>query len=320
MAGSVTRPAERAGIGAGRSAETCIHSGVQKLAPPGPRGDNRGMRTLTVPAPAKLNLFLHVTGRQPDGYHALETVFVALDYGDVIHLSRRDDGSIRRANTIPGVAAEDDLAVRAANALQQATGCRDGVDIAVTKRVPIGGGLGGGSSDAASVLLALNRLWNVNLSRAELMRIGLALGADVPFFVFGQPAIARGIGEQLRPISLPPLWIAVITPAISVSTAAIFAAPELTRNTASAKIDVFSEGYGRNDLQAVAEARFPAIASALAELRRRSPMARMTGSGGSVFAPFPFEEQARSALAARLPGMDGFVARTLSRHPLASFA
>jgi 4-diphosphocytidyl-2-C-methyl-D-erythritol kinase len=290
------------------------------LVAPSPRGDNRGMRTLTVPAPAKLNLFLHVTGRRADGYHAIETIFVALDYGDAITLSRRDDGSIRRSTDIPGVAVDDDLVVRAAHALQRATGCRDGVDIAVCKRIPMGGGLGGGSSDAASVLLALNRLWNVNLSRAALMRIGIALGADIPFFVFGQPAIARGIGELLRPITLPSRWIAVIVPAVSVSTAAIFAASQLTRNAPSAKMDVFSEGYGRNDLQAVAEARFPEIASALVELRKRSPMARMTGSGGCVFAPFPCEDEARRALEARLPGTDGFVARTLSRHPLASFA
>ncbi len=232
----------------------------------------------------------------------------------------RDDGSVCRAAHIPGLSLDDDLAVRAARALQRVTGSRHGVDIAVDKRIPVGGGLGGGSSDAASMLLALNRLWDLNLSRAALMRIGTTLGADVPFFLFGQPAMARGIGELLRPITLPPLWIAVIAPAVSVSTAAIFAAPELTRNTASAKMDVFSEGYGRNDLQAVAEARFPEIASALAELRRRSPMARMTGSGGCVFAPFPSEEQARRAFEARLPGTTGFVARTLSRHPLASFA
>ena len=278
------------------------------------------MQTLIVPAPAKLNLFLHVTGRRDDGRHTLETLFVALDFGDAITLSSRDDGAIRRAAGWQEVPEDDDLAVRAARALKSATGCRAGVDIAVTKRIPVGGGLGGGSSDAASVLLALNRLWNLHLPRTTLMEIGLALGADVPFFVFGEPAFASGIGEVLRPVTLPPMWIAVIAPDVDVSTAAIFAAPELTRDTPSAKINVFSEGYGRNDLQAAAMARHPEIGTALAELRKRSPQARMTGSGSSVFASFASGEQACSAVLARLPGMHGFVARTLSRHPLAAFA
>ena len=278
------------------------------------------MQTLIVPAPAKLNLFLHVTGRRDDGRHTLETLFVALDFGDAITLSSRDDGAIRRAAGWQEVREDDDLAVRAARALKSATGCRAGVDIAVTKRIPVGGGLGGGSSDAASVLLALNRLWNLHLPRTTLMEIGLALGADVPFFVFGEPAFASGIGEVLRPVTLPPMWIAVIAPDVDVSTAAIFAAPELTRDTPSAKMNVFSEGYGRNDLQAAAMARHPEIGTALAELRKRSPQARMTGSGSSVFASFASGEQACSAVLARLPGMHGFVARTLSRHPLAAFA
>lgn len=293
---------------------------MQTLAPRGSRSDNRGMRTLTVPAPAKLNLFLHVTGRRADGHHTLETIFVALDHGDTVTLARRDDGAIRRTSDVPGVATEDDLALRAARALQRATGCRDGVDIAIAKRIALGGGLGGGSSDAASVLLALNRLWNVNLTRIALMQIAQALGADVPFFVFGQPAFAQGIGAALRAASLPPLWIAVIAPPVAVPTAAIFAAPELTRDTPSVKMEVFSEGYGRNDLQAVAAARFPEIAAALAELRKWSPLARMTGSGAGVFAPFASEREAHAAFDARPPGMHGFVARTLARHPLADFA
>ena len=278
---------------------------------------------LTVPAPAKLNLFLHVTGRRGDGYHTLETLFVALDYGDTLTLDRRDDGAIRRIRDLPGVAVDADLAVRAARALQRETGTRHGVDIAVDKRIPQGGGLGGGSSDAASVLLALNRLWELRLSREALMRIGLALGADVPFFVFGAPAIARGVGERLTAVTLPPRWVCVLVPPVAVPTAAIFAAPELTRATPSAKMDVFSEGYGRNDLQAVAVARFPDIATALARLAARSPTARMTGSGGCVFAWFASEAEASAALAAATdaaPGARGFVARTLSRHPLAAFA
>ena len=278
------------------------------------------MNRLTVPAPAKLNLFLHVTGRRDDGYHLLETLLVAIDVGDTITLTCRDDGAIARMTELPGVSPSDDLAVRAAIALKRETGSSLGADIAVTKRIPLGGGLGGGSSDAATVLLTLNRLWRTNLPRADLMRIGYALGADVPFFLGGEPALARGIGERLTPVSLPSLWVAVIVPAIPVSTASIFAAPELTRNAPSAKIDVFSEGYGRNDLQPVAVARFPDVAVALGSLGERSRGARMTGSGGAVFAPFASDAEARAAVDARPPAMHGFVARTLARHPLAAFA
>jgi 4-diphosphocytidyl-2-C-methyl-D-erythritol kinase len=278
------------------------------------------MQKLTVPAPAKLNLFLHVTGRRADGYHTLETLFVALDLGDTITVTRRDDGAIARATEWPDVPPPLDLAVRAAVALKRETGCAQGADIAVTKRIPLGGGLGGGSSDAATVLLALNRLWGTDLSRADLMRIGLALGADVPFFLSGEPALARGVGERLTPVSIPMFWAAVIVPGVVVSTASVFAASELTRNAASANIDVFSEGYGRNDLQPVAVARFPDIAAALAALAPCSRGARMTGSGGCVFAPFVSEAEARAAVDARPPAMQGFVARTLARHPLAAFA
>jgi 4-diphosphocytidyl-2-C-methyl-D-erythritol kinase len=278
------------------------------------------MRTLTVAAPAKLNLFLHVTGRRADGYHTLESLFVALDFGDTLTLARRDDGAIVRACDVPGVSPQQDLAMRAALALQRETGCRAGADICIDKRIPLGGGLGGGSSDAASVLLALNRLWGLAMTRAELQRIGAGLGADVPFFLCGEPAVARGIGERLTPVSLPTCWFAVLAPAVVVPTPSIFAAPELTRNSRSAKMDVFSEGYGRNDLQPVAVARFPEIAAALAALARRSPDARMTGSGGCVFAPFASEIEARAAVDARPRATQGFVARTLARHPLAAFA
>jgi 4-diphosphocytidyl-2-C-methyl-D-erythritol kinase len=278
------------------------------------------MTTLTVAAPAKINLFLHVTGRRADGLHLLETMLVALDFGDTIALSLRDDGAVRRVRGLDNVAEADDLAVRAALALKAARGCRSGVDIAVTKRIPVGGGLGGGSSDAASVLLGLNRLWNLGLSRARLMEIGLALGTDIPFFIFGQPAFARGIGELLHAVTIPPVWMAVIAPPVSVSTASIFAASELTRDTPSAKMDVFSEGYGRNDLQPVAAARHPSLAAALSGLRKRSLHARMTGSGSSVFAPFASFDHARAAVEARPAGSQGFVARPLCRHPLAAFA
>jgi 4-diphosphocytidyl-2-C-methyl-D-erythritol kinase len=278
------------------------------------------MHALTVPAPAKVNLFLHVTGRRSDGYHLLESLFVALDFGDTLTLARRGDGVIARTTDLPGVPPDDDLAIRAARALQRATGTAYGADIAVVKRIPAGGGLGGGSSDAASALLALNRMWGLCLSRGALAAIGLALGADVPFFIGGTPAVARGVGEALTPVSLPQRWVTVWVPPTPVSTASIFAAPELTRNSPSAKMDVFSEGYGQNDLQPVATARHPDVAIALTALRKHSPDARMTGSGGCVFAMFAAPRQARAALAARPPGFAGFVARTLSRHPLAGFA
>jgi 4-diphosphocytidyl-2-C-methyl-D-erythritol kinase len=283
-------------------------------------GDNEPMRTLTVPAPAKLNLFLHLTGRRADGYHTVETLFVALDFGDTITLALRDDGAISRSGEDFGVAAQNDLSLRAASALQRASGCASGVDIAVIKRIPLGGGLGGGSSDAASVLLALNRLWDLRMTREQLAGIGLELGADVPFFLCAAPALARGIGERLTSVSLPLFWVAVLVPACGVSTAAIFAAPELTRDRASAKMNVFSEGYGQNDLQPPAVARFPDIATALTALSAHSAVARMTGSGSCVFAPFATEAQARAAIASRPQAMQGFVARTLARHPLAAFA
>jgi 4-diphosphocytidyl-2-C-methyl-D-erythritol kinase len=278
------------------------------------------MKNLTVAAPAKLNIFLHVTGRRDDGRHLLETLFVALDFGDTIEVTRREDDAIRRVGGWQGVAEEQDLAVRAACALKSATGCSAGVDLTVTKRIPVGSGMGGGSSDAASVLLALNRIWDLRLPRSRLIEIGSTLGADVPFFILGEPAFARGIGDVLRPVTLPPMWIVVIAPAVTVSTVAIFAAPQLTRNTPSARMNVFSEGYGRNDLQDVAAGRHPEIGTALAELRRHSRHARMTGSGSAVFASFASGELARNAVLATPPGMQGFIARALSRHPLAAFA
>jgi 4-diphosphocytidyl-2-C-methyl-D-erythritol kinase len=283
------------------------------------RGDNPGMTSISVAAPAKVNLFLHVTGRRADGYHTLETLFVAIDLADTITLELRADGAIRRTSDLAGVAPDADLVVRAARALQDATASPLGADIAVTKRIPLGGGLGGGSSDAASVLLGLNRLWSTRLPRARLTEIGRALGADVPFFLEPQPAFARGIGDLLVPVTLPSCWIALIVPPIPVATAGIFAAPELTRNTPSEKIEIFSEGYGRNDLQGAALARFPDVAIALAELGAHSRHARMTGSGSCVFAAFASEKSARAAIAGRMPGSRGFVARTLARHPLASF-
>jgi len=276
------------------------------------------MRTLSVPAPAKLNLFLHVTGRRADGYHLLESLMVALDFGDTVSLVCRDDGAIVRTRDIEGVAAADDLAMRAAHALKQQSACAAGVEIAIDKRIPQGGGLGGGSSDAASVLIALNALWGLHLPRPTLARVGAPLGADIAFFLGDGPALAHGIGERLTPMSQPPIWIALIVPPVHVPTAAIFSARELTRDTPSAKINVFSESYGRNDLETIAAARYPDVAEALARLAARSNAARMTGSGACVFAPFTAEADARAACADVPARMRGIVARTLARHPLAT--
>ncbi|MFO1305392.1 MAG: 4-(cytidine 5'-diphospho)-2-C-methyl-D-erythritol kinase [Burkholderiales bacterium] len=269
-----------------------------------------------MPAPAKVNLFLHVTGRRADGYHTLESLFALVDLADAIAIDVRDDGAIVRTNDVADVAADDDLAIRAARALQREAKVRAGAGIGVHKRIPMGGGLGGGSSDAASVLLALNRLWHLDWPRARLRELGITLGADVPFFVGGENAVARGIGEMLTPVTLPTRWLVIERPAVHVNTASVFAAPDLTRDTPSAKIDVFSEGYGRNDLAAVTAARFPEVADAL----ERAPDARMTGSGACVFVSFPTRHEAEEAMAARSRPGETFLARTLGRHPLASFA
>jgi 4-diphosphocytidyl-2-C-methyl-D-erythritol kinase len=272
---------------------------------------------LVVPAPAKINLFLHVTGRRADGYHTLESLFVLVDLADTLTFARRDDGVIRRVRDLAGVPAGDDLALRAARAMQQASGTRFGVDYAIDKRIAMGAGLGGGSSDAASTLLALNRLWSLGWPRAALAALALPLGADVPFFVGGASALARGIGEVLTPVTLPALWIVLVLPPVSVPTAAVYAAPELTRDTPSVKMSVFSAVYGRNDLEPVAAARYPEVASALNALRRVAPHARMSGSGAAVFAAFGSEREAHAA-AARVSSAR--VVRALPVHPLASFA
>ena len=283
---------------------------------------------LTLAAPAKLNLFLHVTGRRADGYHTLETLYVPIAYGDVVTLTEQNGAAIVREYGPAGVAADDDLAVRAARLLQRESGIDRGVSIAVDKKLPLGSGLGGGSSDAATVLLGLNCLWQLNYSRRALMKIALELGADVPFFVFGEAALGQGVGERLAAVSFPPTWFAVIDPGVAVPTEAIFAAAELTRNTASMRITVFPEGFGRNDLQPVAAARFPAIAACFDVLARKAVMARatgetrMSGSGSCVFAAFASEEAAAQALSQARSAcrLTGFVARALNRHPLWGFA
>jgi 4-diphosphocytidyl-2-C-methyl-D-erythritol kinase len=254
---------------------------------------------LVLPAPAKLNLFLHVTGRRPDGYHTLETVFQLLDWGDEVALAPREDGRVVRHGGLPGLRDEDDLAVRAARLLQRQSGCRAGADIGIVKRIPAGAGLGGGSSDAATVLVGLNRLWRLDLSLPELARIGLALGADVPVFVLGRSAFATGIGEALTPVPLPARWYVVAWPGVAVSTAAVFQAPELTRNTPASTMTGLSGATTRNDLQPVAIRLCPAIGDVLTWLSGHGE-ARMSGSGSSVFVPVDGEETA-TALAARCP-------------------
>ena len=281
--------------------------------------------SLKLPAPAKINLFLHVTGRRSDGYHNLETLLVPIDFCDRITLSPRAATDVVRTGGGVGIAAQDDLALRAARLLQQRCGVELGVEIELEKCIPIGSGLGGGSSDAATVLLGLNRMWRLGLDRRALMAFALELGADVPFFVFGEPAFAHGIGEKLQSFSMPPVWFVVLTPRIEVSTALVFAARELTRKTPSAKICAFSEAYGGNDLQAVAVSRFPEISDCLALLSREAPHAvrvAMSGSGASVFAAFADENAALESLSRATRGGEvrGFVARSLNRHPLQQFA
>lgn len=280
------------------------------------------------PAPAKLNLFLHVTGRRADGYHLLQTVFQLIDHGDTLHFATRDDGGIRRTTDLPGVPEESDLVVRAARLLQQAMQQRHparnidnkfGADIAVEKRLPMGGGLGGGSSDAATTLLALNHLWQAGLSRHELMALGLQLGADVPFFLFGRNAFAEGVGEELIEVATPDCWYVVIEPGVGVPTQQIFSATELTRNTKPVKITDFSEtplGFGKNDLQVVAAKLFPPVADAIEWLKQYGE-ARMTGSGACVFCPFKEERQADAALASVPAKWKAWKARALPQHPLA---
>lgn len=267
------------------------------------------------PAPAKLNLFLHVVGRRKDGYHLLQTAFRFIDYGDELSFSVRADGLIRRTTALEGVPAEQDLSVRAAQALQRETGCREGADIGIVKRLPMGGGLGGGSSDAATTLIALNRLWRTGLTRDRLQQLALTLGADVPVFVFGKNAFAEGIGERLQALQLPSAWYLILVPELAVSTAEIFSAAELTRNTNAITIAPFSVGQGRNDLEPVVCRRYPQVARHLEWLRRYGD-ARMTGSGACVFCAFDSEEQARRVLSELPADMRGFVARGLDRHPL----
>ena len=280
------------------------------------------MNKLIYSAPAKLNLFLHVVGRRSDGYHLLQTVFRFLDFSDQVSLTIRNDNKIQLNTPILGVPAEKNLCVQAARLLQKESGTSLGVEISLEKLIPMGGGLGGGSSDAATTLLALNRLWDLNWSREELMGLGLSLGADVPVFIFGENAFAEGIGEKLKPIKLLPAWYLVLTPPVHVSTADIFASKELTRNTIPVKIPPFSVGLGHNDLESVVCLAYPQVARHLEWLRQlnRTTMVAMTGSGACVFAEFITESAARMALASAPLGMSGFVVQGLDRHPMQDYA
>lgn len=279
------------------------------------------------PAPAKLNLFLHVTGRRADGYHLLQTAFQLIDHGDLLHFERRDDGIISRTSDIAGVPESSDLIMRAAHLLKSTAQPRlkadhFGARIAVEKRLPMGGGLGGGSSDAATTLIALNHLWQTGLSRSELMTLGLQLGADVPFFIFGQNAFAEGVGEALVPLTTPDCWYVVIEPGVSVPTAAIFSHPDLTRDTKPVRMLDFSKapiGFGKNDLQVVATKLFPPIDQAIEWLSQYGD-ARMTGSGACVFCAFAQECQADEVLkAVHASGQvkwRAWKAKSIERHPL----
>ena len=267
------------------------------------------------PAPAKLNLFLHVTGRRSDGYHDLQTLFQLIDLADDIHIQLRSDGVIERPIGPDGVAAEADLVVKAARALQAATATSLGANLSVTKRIPMGGGLGGGSSDAATVLVALNQMWKCGLNENDLAAIGVKLGADVPVFVRGRSAWAEGRGERLTPLELPETWFALVHPQVHVPTATVFQAPELTRNSPPITMGGFLQSGGRNDFEPVVRARYPQVAHALDWLGHMAP-ARLTGTGSCIFAPCASLNEAQD-IVTRVPApWRGMVARGMNVSPL----
>ena len=286
---------------------------------------------LGLPASAKLNLFLHVTGRRADGYHELQSLMVPISLADTLDFELRDDGRLDRRGDVIGL-VEHDLCLRSARLLQQESGTTLGADIAVEKRIPAGSGMGGGSSDAATTLLALNRLWRLGWPRDRLAPLALRLGADVPFFLGAGAAFVEGIGERLTPVGWPRGWFAVIRPQVSVSTAEIFSAPELTRSTKALTIADFSalrdnavrdrpaapDLIGTNDLEPVARRRYPAVESAITHLSRFGP-ARMTGSGSAVFAPMPSESSAQEAVQELPAGWQGWAVRSLAELPLAAW-
>ncbi|SDR70572.1 4-diphosphocytidyl-2-C-methyl-D-erythritol kinase [Halopseudomonas litoralis] len=271
--------------------------------------------TLSLPAPAKLNLFLHITGRRPDGYHLLQTLFQFLDHGDTLHFTPRNDGELQLLPDLPGVAAEDNLIMRAARLLQRASGTDQGADIRLDKHLPMGGGIGGGSSDAATTLVGLNHLWQTGLTLDQLAELGLQLGADVPVFVRGRAAWAEGVGEQLTPVELDEPWYLVVVPPCHVSTAEIFSDERLTRDTPAITLAAFREHGGRNDCLPVVVARYTEIRNTLILLNNFCE-AKMTGTGSCLFGAFPNEREA-DKVRARLPAtLQAFVAKGCNVSPL----
>jgi 4-diphosphocytidyl-2-C-methyl-D-erythritol kinase len=286
-------------------------------------------------------LFLHIVGRRPDGHHLLESLFVLIDWRDTLHFELRDDGKLAR-HDLGASLPDDDLCLRAARLLQRASGTTLGADISITKDIPWGAGMGGGSSDAASTLLALNKLWRLDWPRSQLLALSVDLGADVPFFIGGRNALAQGIGERLTPVSVPEQWLAVVKPAAAVETRAIFASPLLVRNTQSAILESFAEnalnvetlnvekvmglpllqaGFGHNDMQAAAEAECAQVAQAASVLHQQFGNSRMTGSGSAVFARAGTGTQPSAAIPGGLaPGWIGRMCRSLSEHPLLEWA
>ncbi|CAN7234850.1 4-(cytidine 5'-diphospho)-2-C-methyl-D-erythritol kinase [Pseudomonas sp. LjRoot71] len=263
---------------------------------------------LTLPAPAKLNLMLHILGRRADGYHELQTLFQFLDFGDELGFALRSDGEICLHTPVDGVPHDSNLIVRAARLLQQQTGCTLGADIWLDKRLPMGGGIGGGSSDAATTLLGLNHLWQLHCSEDQLAALGLSLGADVPVFVRGHAAFAEGVGEKLQPVTLSEPWFLVAIPQVLVSTAEIFSDPELTRDTPPIKVRSLLEGGGRNDCQPVVQKRYPEVHNALILLNKFVPT-RLTGTGACVFGSFPNQDDA-DKVARQLPAtLPSFIAQ-----------
>ena len=273
------------------------------------------MRYLSIMAPAKLNLFLHILGRRADGYHNLQTLFQLLDYGDQLDMHLRDDGEIHLQPAMAGLPARDNLVVKAARALQSAAGCRLGADIHLHKRLPMGGGIGGGSSDAASALVGLNHLWRCGLGGPDLAGLGARLGADIPVFIGARTAWAEGTGDQLQAIDMPEKWFLVMAPKCSVSTASVFCHKELTRDTPAITVAAFLEQGGRNDCQNLVRRLYPAVDEALNWLIQHGP-AQMTGTGACVFAAFESAAQANAVLAQRPAHIPGFVARGINRSPL----
>ncbi|GAB3372243.1 4-(cytidine 5'-diphospho)-2-C-methyl-D-erythritol kinase [Spongiibacter taiwanensis] len=271
--------------------------------------------SITLPCPAKINLFLRITGRRADGYHTLQTLFQLLDYGDSITLTVRDDGQIRLLSPLPGVPDQDNLVVRAARGLQAASGCKLGADIHLDKRLPMGGGIGGGSSNAATTLLGLNHLWQTAMPIDALCELGLGLGADIPVFVRGETAWAEGIGETLQPVEMPSRWYVVIKPECEVSTAEIFSHQQLTRHDSPIKIAAFLEGGSPNSCEPLVRKLYPEVDKALIWLDQFAP-AKLTGTGACIFASFADQASAEAVLAQRPDSLSGFVARGLQHSPV----